>query len=71
MGFYIFAHYMKSLRWLLFPFSLLYGLVVIIRNWCYDAGILKSHEFGLPIISVGNLELGGAGKSPIDRKSVV
>ncbi|AMR34329.1 tetraacyldisaccharide 4'-kinase [Mucilaginibacter sp. PAMC 26640] len=56
---------MKYLRWLLFPFSLLYGLVVIIRNWFYDAGLLKSREFDLPVISVGNLEVGGAGKSPM------
>jgi tetraacyldisaccharide 4'-kinase len=56
---------MKYLRWLLFPFSLLYGLVVTIRNWCYDGGILKSSEFGLPVISVGNLDVGGAGKSPM------
>jgi tetraacyldisaccharide 4'-kinase len=56
---------MKLLRWLLFPFSLLYGLVVIIRNWCYDAGILKSREFNLPVISVGNLAVGGAGKTPM------
>ncbi len=56
---------MKYLRWLLFPFSLLYGLVVIIRNWLYDAGVFKSYRFNLPIISVGNLEVGGAGKSPL------
>ncbi len=56
---------MKHLRLLLFPFSLLYGLVVIIRNWCFDAGLLKSRQFDLPIISVGNLEVGGAGKSPM------
>jgi len=56
---------MKYLRLLLFPFSLIYGLVVIIRNWCYDAGIFKSHEFTTPIISVGNLAVGGAGKSPM------
>ncbi|MBS1501853.1 MAG: tetraacyldisaccharide 4'-kinase [Bacteroidetes bacterium] len=56
---------MKYLRWLLFPFSLLYGLVVVIRNWCYDAGMLKSREFGIPVICVGNLEVGGAGKSPM------
>ena len=56
---------MKLLRWLLFPFSLLYGLVVIIRNWCYDGGILKSHNFNLPVIAVGNLDVGGAGKSPM------
>jgi tetraacyldisaccharide 4'-kinase len=56
---------MKHLRWLLFPFSLLYGLVIIIRNWCYDAGVFKSHKFNKPVISVGNLEVGGAGKSPM------
>jgi tetraacyldisaccharide 4'-kinase len=56
---------MKTLRWLLFPFSLLYGLVVIIRNWCYDGGILKSRSFIVPVISVGNLDVGGAGKSPM------
>ncbi len=56
---------MKHLRWLLFPFSLLYGLVVIIRNWCYDGGIFKSRHFKFPIISVGNLDVGGAGKSPM------
>lgn len=56
---------MKYLRLLLFPFSLLYGLVVIMRNWCYDAGLLKSQEFNAPVIVVGNLEVGGAGKSPM------
>src|SRR3569832_1830096 len=54
-----------KLRWLLFPFSLLYGLVVSIRNWCYDGGILKSRKFKMPVISVGNLDVGGAGKSPM------
>jgi len=56
---------MKHPRWLLFPFSLLYGLVIVIRNWLYDAGIFKSRTFSVPIISVGNLEVGGAGKSPM------
>jgi tetraacyldisaccharide 4'-kinase len=56
---------MKYLRWLLFPFSLLYGVVVIIRNWCYDAGVFKSYRFNKPIISVGNLDIGGAGKTPM------
>ena len=56
---------MKYLRWLLFPFSLLYGLVVIIRNFCYDSGLFKSRRFNIPIISIGNLEVGGAGKSPM------
>jgi len=56
---------MKYLRWLLFPFSLLYGLVVVIRNWCYNAGIFKSYSAEVPVISVGNLDVGGAGKSPM------
>jgi tetraacyldisaccharide 4'-kinase len=56
---------MRYLRWLLLPFSLLYGLVVIIRNWCYDAGVFKSYKFNKPVISIGNLDVGGAGKSPM------
>ncbi|HEY9535859.1 MAG TPA: tetraacyldisaccharide 4'-kinase [Mucilaginibacter sp.] len=56
---------MKFLRLLLFPFSLIYGLIVIMRNWCYDTGLLTSRRFGLPVIAVGNLTIGGAGKSPM------
>jgi tetraacyldisaccharide 4'-kinase len=56
---------MKYLRLLLFPFSLVYGLVVIIRNWCYDVGLFKSRAFDMPIISVGNLDVGGSGKTPM------
>ena len=56
---------MKYLRWLLFPFSLLYGLAVVFRNFCYDAGLFKSVKFTRPIISIGNLDVGGAGKSPM------
>jgi tetraacyldisaccharide 4'-kinase len=56
---------LKYLRWLLLPFSWLYGFVVLIRNWCYDSGVFKSTVFDLPVISVGNLDVGGAGKSPM------
>lgn len=55
---------MKFLRSVLFPFSLLYGLMAYFRNLLYDFGIIKSQSFEVPIISVGNLCLGGTGKSP-------
>lgn len=56
---------MKLLRLLLFPFSLLYGLGVILRNLAYDTGILKSEKFDRTVISIGNLSAGGSGKSPM------
>lgn len=56
---------MRLLRLLLFPFSFFYAFGVIIRNIAYDLGILKSRRFKVPVISVGNLAVGGAGKSPM------
>lgn len=56
---------LKSFRILLFPFSLLYGIIVIVRNYLFDKEILKSVTFNLPIINVGNLSVGGTGKSPM------
>lgn len=55
----------KYLRLLLFPFSILYGIAVFIRNKLYDFGLLKSTGFDLPVICVGNLVVGGSGKSPV------
>ena len=49
--------------WLL-PLSWLYGLVVSIRNLMFDAGALKSKTFPLPVICVGNITVGGTGKTP-------
>jgi len=49
---------------LLAPFSLLYGLGVGFRNLMYRNGVLKGITFDLPVISVGNLSVGGAGKTP-------
>lgn len=49
---------------LLSPFTLLYGIVMWLRNYFYQKGILRSVEFDIPIISVGNLSVGGAGKTP-------
>ncbi|MFA9391640.1 MAG: tetraacyldisaccharide 4'-kinase [Prolixibacteraceae bacterium] len=49
---------------LLYPFSLIYGLIVFIRNLLFDMKVLRQHEFNVPIISVGNLTAGGTGKTP-------
>lgn len=47
------------------PLSAIYWLITSIRNWCYDEGIFKSTSFDIPIISVGNLAVGGTGKTPM------
>ncbi len=57
--------YMNFLRKLLYPFSLLYGGITSLRNLLYNKGLLKSNEYNLPIICVGNLNTGGSGKSPM------
>lgn len=59
----VFLQSMK--RWYLYPFSLVYHLVTAIRNRLYDWGILKSTRFRIPLIGVGNLSVGGSGKSPM------
>lgn len=56
---------LKSFRYLLLPFSLIYGAIVWFRNWLYDRNILKSAAFNFPIICVGNLAAGGTGKTPM------
>lgn len=56
---------MKLLRKIGFPISLVYGLVVYIRNILFDTGIFKSHSFSTPTVCVGNLSVGGTGKTPM------
>jgi len=55
---------MNFLRKILFPFAILYGLITQIRNFLFDSGILKSYAFNVPVIAVGNLSVGGTGKTP-------
>jgi tetraacyldisaccharide 4'-kinase len=51
-------------KFLLIPFSAIYGLIVSIRNFLYDYKIFKSTEFEIPVISIGNITVGGTGKTP-------
>lgn len=53
-----------KLNYLLSPFSLLYGIGVGLRNKLFDWGILPSEQFPIPVICVGNLAVGGTGKTP-------
>jgi len=53
------------LRWLLWPLSLVYGIAVQLRLWLYARGILQTKRLRTPVISVGNLTVGGTGKTPM------
>ena len=55
---------MNLLRKILFPFAIIYGLVTAIRNFLFDKGVFKSTAFPIPVIAVGNLSVGGTGKTP-------
>jgi len=54
----------KILSPILLPLSLLYGLIIYFRNRFYDYSIFKSTSFNIPIISIGNITVGGTGKTP-------
>ena len=56
---------MPNPRKLLFPFSVIYDGVTRLRNKLFDLDILKSTSYELPVIAVGNLNMGGTGKSPM------
>ncbi len=55
--------FLKTFRLILLPVSILYGIIVIARNFLYDKKILRSVKFNFPIICIGNLVMGGTGKS--------
>ncbi len=53
----------KALLW--YPLSLIFAGVVSLRRWAYRTGLLKSHRVSVPVVVVGNLTAGGAGKTPL------
>ena len=55
--------FIKINEWLL-PLSWIYGLGVRLRNFMFDIGLLKSQSFDVPVVSVGNITVGGTGKTP-------
>ena len=61
--FCIFA-FMNFLRKIAFPLAVLYGIITSIRNFLFDKNFFKSTKFKTPTIVVGNLSVGGTGKTP-------
>lgn len=55
----------NPLRQSLWPFALLYGVVGAVRNWLFDAGVRRRHRLAVPVVSIGNLTVGGTGKTPM------
>jgi len=53
------------LRKILFPFSIIYDIITSVRNFFFDKGIFESKSYDLPVLAVGNLCVGGTGKSPM------
>lgn len=54
----------QPIRWLLWPLSALYGTVISLRRSLYHLNIFKQHRLTVPVIIVGNISVGGTGKTP-------
>ena len=55
---------MNFFKWFLFPISILYWFATSLRNYFYDFGVFQSHNFNIPTIGIGNITVGGTGKTP-------
>jgi tetraacyldisaccharide 4'-kinase len=55
----------NPLRFFLYPFSLLYRLIISMRQFCYQTKLFKTHRVNAPVIVVGNITVGGTGKTPL------
>ena len=49
---------------LLFPFAVIYGFIIWLRNWLYKTNFIGSTDFEIPVFTIGNLSMGGTGKTP-------
>ena len=61
----MYLYHMEAFRFLLFPFSLIYGFITKVRNMLFELKIFTSEKFNIPVITVGNLIAGGSGKTPM------
>jgi tetraacyldisaccharide 4'-kinase len=55
----------RTLRLLLSPIEIAYRSAVLMRGWLYDTGLFPTEDFSIPVVSVGNLSVGGTGKTPV------
>ena len=56
---------MKIIRFILIPFVPIFALIVKLRNLLFDKEIFKTEEVNAKVISVGNINVGGSGKTPL------
>ncbi len=55
----------QAIAWLLTPLSILYGIALLVRRQSYQWGLKKRHRLHVPVVVVGNVVAGGAGKTPV------